>query len=796
MRHKLGVVGVIHRVRNGCAVGLVFTGVWGAAAETELAAPVAGPATGVSPSAFTANWTTVPGATGYELDVYTFDGVPPTLVHEGFDAYPAVTPSGWTITNKSSDAVYLSGGESAPSVKLQETGHAVTTAVYPAAVTNFAFWLKGYSASNSTLGVAAHNGSGWNTLETLRVSNTASVVIFPLSAADEYTRFRLAYDKDAGNVGVDDILAAYGNAAKKHTLTNEAVGNVTAHAATNLTPGVYRYVVRATDGEQVSADSNEIAVDTEALPVPPVIAQVAPQTVHVGETLTFELSIAQTEGDPVTATNVSASAGVSGVWELANGVFTYAPPTEDIGQRTFFFTAMDKDGLSAAMAVTVTVRCARVAAVCMTGATGTYTQDFDVLASNGTDNVWDNAAEPLEAWYAYANAIAVTSYRTGTGSGTAGGLHAFGAEPGAGRSLGSLASSGNVYRYGVAFTNMTGQTITNLTVGFTAEQWRVGASAATHTLAFEYGVTNRVLPLDQGVWGRVNALCFKSPLVTNATQSAGAVYVAAAVSAVITRPVPPGAVVQLRWSDADDAGSDHAFGIDNLTVTWAAGEVPGAIRVGRTGGTETFDEMGCIAGAELPFLWRVEVRDDGPRVSGTYADAAGHVMNVNAVANFTTAGSYQFSSGTEGDYAVGGLSAASAAKSVTAYAKFSNAAGVPVRRWTVRYAVEKYRNGLRGCAVRLLASTDGAAWSEVGAPTSFVADADTNGYPSAGCPCMTVAAERQVTFDSPIAQGCVFYLAWQYAATEGDVTADAQALGIDDVQIVPAIAAKNVFLLR
>ena len=79
MRHKLGVVGVIHRVRNGCAVGLVFTGVWGAAAETELAAPVAGPATGVSPSAFTANWTAVPGATGYELDVYTFDGVPPTF---------------------------------------------------------------------------------------------------------------------------------------------------------------------------------------------------------------------------------------------------------------------------------------------------------------------------------------------------------------------------------------------------------------------------------------------------------------------------------------------------------------------------------------------------------------------------------------------------------------------------------------------------------------------------------------------------------------------------------------------
>ncbi len=771
-------------------------GLRNAAAEAELAAPLAGSATGVSPSAFTANWTAVPGATGYELDVYSFDGVPPTRLREGFDAYPAVTPAGWTITNKSSDAVYLSGGESAPSVKLQETGHAITTAVYPAAVTNFAFWFKGYSASNSSLYVSALNGSGWNNIETLAVSNTASVIIFPLSAADGYSRFRLVYEKDAGNVGVDDVSAAYGAAAKKDTLTNEAVGSVTAYSVTNLTPGVYFYVVRAKDGDLVSADSNEITVDTEALPMPPVIAPVAPQTAHLSETLTFALTITQTEGDPVTATNVSASAGVSGVWGLTNGVFFYAPATEDIGLRTFFFTAMDKDGLSPAMAVPVTVRRARVAALCMADVTGTHTQDFDALASNGTDNVWDNAAEPLEAWFAYANAIALTSYRTGTGSGTAGGLYSFGVNQGGGRSLGSLASSGKTYRYGAAFTNMTGQTITNLAVGFTAEQWRVGASAATNTLVFEYGITNRVLPLDLGVWYRVNALCFKTPRVTNAIQSAGAVYVSNDLSAAIARPVPPGSVVRLRWSDADDAGSDHAFGIDNLTVTWAAGEVPCALRVGRMGITETFDEMGGIAGAELPFLWRVEVRDDGPRVSGTYADASDHVMNVNTASVFTAAGSYQFSSGTEGDYAVGGLSAAGAAKTVTAYAKFSNAAGVPVRRWTVRYAVEKYRNGLRGCAVRLLASTDGAVWSEVGAPTSFVADADTNGYPSARCPGLTVVAERQVTFDSPIAQGRVFYLAWQYAATEGDVTADAQALGIDDVQIVPAMAAKNVFLLR
>lgn len=776
---------VLSLLLNGMAVG------------TELAAPLAGPATEVHADRFTANWSAVEGATGYFLDVYAYDGIPPTRIGEGFDGYPSVVPDGWAVTNLG--GIYTSEGnfgESPPSVKLEEDGHAVVTAVYPAPVTNLSFWYKGQSVSNSFLRVEANGGAGWTVLDTLPVTNKAVTSEFALSASDALRQFRLEYVKDRGNVAVDDVSASYGNASLVFVLTNAAAGNRTSLTVSNLTSGTYYYRVRATDGERVSPDSDVVEVDTAALPIPPVIRPVAPQSVRVGETLEFALTIMPTGGDPVTATNVTPSAGIRGVWSFAEGRFCFSPMAGDVGRCIFTFAAQDKDGVSDATAATVTVRRAQVAALRITGATGAYVQDFDGMSSNGVDNVWDNAAEPLEAWHAYANATAITAYRAGTGSTQSGGLYAFGSEGSADRSLGSLASSGNAFRYGVAFSNETGLAVTNLSVRYTAEQRRVAANSATNTLTFEYCITNRVIPLNEGLWRRVNALCFKTPLVTNAIQTACAADESAVLSAEITCPLLPERVLLLRWSDPDDAGNDHAFGIDDLAVLWAAGEVAESLRVGPSGGTEAFDEMGGLAGSDMPFLWRIEARDDGARVSGPYAAAGVRVANVNGSPNFTVAGGYTFMAGTENDAAVGGLASQSGAKSVTVFAKFCNGTAAPMRRWNVRYAVEKYRNGLTGCSVRLLASTDGETWSTAGAPTSFEADADTNGYPAEECPSITIDVERFVVFAAPVMPEGVFYIAWQYSATDGEETADAQALGIDDVRIVPDPASVSVFTVR
>ncbi|MDD4103096.1 MAG: hypothetical protein PHU80_10770, partial [Kiritimatiellae bacterium] len=537
-----------------------------------LAAPVALEATAVNEGGFTANWTEVDEAGGYRLDVWTFLGIPPTTATEGFDDYPSSTPEGWTIKNGDTKIYTSSGNFSAasPSVSLSETGHEIVTCVYPAAVTNFSFWYKGQSPSNSFLNVYAYCGEDWTQLARFAVTNSGAFTNYNFEANLQYTQFKLVYDKDKGNLALDDISASYGAATEHYIFSDEGVAN-TNFSLAGLTPGVYHYRVRAEDGERVSADSNVVTVDTEAEPVPPLIEPVLPQSVRLGGTLEFTVTVTPTEGDPVTATNAVAETPVSGAWSFEHGLFSFTPVCEDLGEQRFVFTAQDKDGWSEPMTVIVTVRRAQAQAVSMDAAAGSYAQDFDTLATSGTENEWDNLAWPLPAWSAFAKTAAATSYRASAGTSTAGGLYSLGAD--ADRALGSLGSdSTNPLLYGLALTNATGQAVTNLNISFTAEQWRA-ANQAPQTLHFEYCVTNRALPLTEGAWRRVKALCFESPVVTNA---ADAVYAASGLAAQLPRPVAAGEVVLLRWRDPDDSGSDHALGIDDLAVTWAAGAMPDA----------------------------------------------------------------------------------------------------------------------------------------------------------------------------------------------------------------------------
>ncbi|MEI6150586.1 MAG: hypothetical protein WCS01_15920, partial [bacterium] len=470
-------------------------------------------------------------------------------------------------------------------------------------------------------------------------------------------------------------------------------------------------------------DDLAVAVSAAGTNTPPVILPVGPQTVRVGATLSFAVTTVPTDNDPVTATNVSAE--VSGAYALDAGMFTYTPVTADIGDRIFTFTAADTVGQSEEMKVLVTVRRAQTPAVEMSSATDSHVEDFNTLeAASGTFE-WDDAAIPLPAWYACAEEAAVTQYLTSTGAVTTGGITSFGTGTNDNdRSLGSLASKDKTYRFGVAFANTTGQTVTNLVIGFTAEQWRVGASAATNTLSFHYCITNGVLPLsdDAAEWRPVVALDYDSPWTTN-TQASGACYASAARSAAITRyPILPGEVLLLRWSDPCDTGYNHGLAIDDLTVGWAAGALPvqDAVPVGRAGAAENFDEMGRDAPATLVWAWRMET-------NGPYASAGTRALRANTTTNVTQAGTYVFTGQELGDQAIGGLPCSNAAATVTVYGKFRNTAGVPIRRWRVRYAVEKYRNGTASTAVQLRVSADDKIWRTAGAPVVFAADGDTTG---------------------------------------------------------------------
>ncbi|MDD4016919.1 MAG: hypothetical protein PHV28_03140 [Kiritimatiellae bacterium] len=327
---------------------------------------------------------------------------------------------------------------------------------------------------------------------------------------------------------------------------------------------------------------DDLRMDVEAVEsgpgaTPPVIAPVLPRVTRVGETLVFALTITATDGDTVTGTNVTALSEVSGVWGLDAGVFCYAPAGSDVGERQFAFTAWDKDGTNTPVTVSVTVRYAQAPAVRMTVPLGIHTQKFDGLSLNGDDNVWDDAAEPLLAWYACLGNMPPKAYKAGKGTETAGALYAYGAEGNPDRALGAIASDGTGdIRFGVAFTNETGCLITNVTVTYAGEQWRC-ASNDVQSLVFGYCVTNAVIPLAQAVYEWLPALRFDAPHTTG--MKAGAVTGEGyTVTASLPVTVPAGGTVILCWEDKNDVGTDHGLAVDDLAVSWAADRTSLALR--------------------------------------------------------------------------------------------------------------------------------------------------------------------------------------------------------------------------
>lgn len=206
--------------------------------------------------------------------------------------------------------------------------------------------------------------------------------------------------------------------------------------------------------------------------------------------------------------------------------------------------------------------------------------------------------------------------------------------------------------------------------------------------------------------------------------------------------------------------------------------------------------IGTAATASLPADWRAEtnksVRTIGPYSSAVSATerSGGNNMTPSAGNGIYNFGAGDAASAT--DRAVGFLSSSSATKSGNLYVKLDNSSGSPITSFTISYKVEKYRNGSNaaGFSIQLYYSTDGSSWTSAGGnfTTSFVADADNNGFASAPGATVTVSDK---SLPVSVAAGGSLYLAWNYSVTSGSTTSNAQALGVDDISITALGAASN-----
>ena len=201
---------------------------------------------------------------------------------------------------------------------------------------------------------------------------------------------------------------------------------------------------------------------------------------------------------------------------------------------------------------------------------------------------------------------------------------------------------------------------------------------------------------------------------------------------------------------------------------------------------QNFDAIGTAATATLPADFRLDrlttVRTVGNYATAGTATTAAGGTNLSATA---ANGAYNFGATANAtDRAVGFLSSGTATQSGNLYAQFTNTTGATLSGLAISYNIEKYRGGSNsaGFGIQMYSSADGAAWTTAGSDflTTFPADAANTGFASA--PGATVAISNKA-LSATIPPGGIFYLAWNYSVSSGATTTNAQALGIDDINV-------------
>ena len=137
------------------------------------------------------------------------------------------------------------------------------------------------------------------------------------------------------------------------------------------------------------------------------------------------------------------------------------------------------------------------------------------------------------------------------------------------RALGMLRDANLASKIGVRFENKLGYVITEMTISYTGEQWRLGNRTGTGAdrLDFAYKIGGGTL--EDGVWIDVDPLDFLSPVTSG---QAGAVDGNAAANRTFLSYqitglyIADGDIFWLRWSDYDNPFGNDGLAVDDFTL--------------------------------------------------------------------------------------------------------------------------------------------------------------------------------------------------------------------------------------
>jgi endonuclease I len=203
-----------------------------------------------------------------------------------------------------------------------------------------------------------------------------------------------------------------------------------------------------------------------------------------------------------------------------------------------------------------------------------YTQDFNTLAATGT-----SAALPTGWALLETGTGANTTYAADNGGLNSGNTYSYGTVSATDRALGGLLSGSVTPYFGVQFTNNSGSTITDITIAYTGEQWRLGATGRIDRLDFQYSLNATTLATASGAWNDVNNLDFTAPATTgtigaldgNASPNRSTSPITFTISGL---SIPSGSSFWLRWVDFNPSGADDGLAIDDFSASFNGSSVP------------------------------------------------------------------------------------------------------------------------------------------------------------------------------------------------------------------------------
>lgn len=237
-----------------------------------------------------------------------------------------------------------------------------------------------------------------------------------------------------------------------------------------------------------------------------------------------------------------------------------------------------------ALLTALAVTAPALASVSYTG--GTYLENFDTLPSatvNGAFSATIGVQSPVPGPTGWDGAkIAGTgttaaNFIADFGDSNTGTLHSYGATGTGERALGALASGTNIMAFGLELINNSIDTFAEVTIAFDREQWRSSTTVA-NTLVFAYGLSGGAITsanyLSEASMSPFVAgdLVGDAPVSPNGPLPPTVVPVALTITGLTWSP---GQSLFIRWSDANDGGSDAGLAVDNCQIS-AIVPTPGA----------------------------------------------------------------------------------------------------------------------------------------------------------------------------------------------------------------------------